>query len=217
MSQIVAHRIPILHQHLNPLVELVPFPAQQIEHLQCGIRKVNRARFVQAREDLLAFGAACLISIWLTGRHIDRHLRIIAMAAAALFSLAAIGLATAPPTALIWALVILWGLSWGGVPTVLQTAAPRAASRLNSAATDTAQAILVTLWNAAMAVGGLPGGIVLAGQSVAAIPATAALFVGASLVVIVAAHRYGCPARSAAAAGDDTATSRSPQALRCDA
>ncbi|WP_330095088.1 mycothiol-dependent nitroreductase Rv2466c family protein [Nocardiopsis codii] len=56
----------------------------------------------------------------------------------------------------------LWGLGWGGVPTLFQTAAADAGGD----AADTAQAVLVPLWDAAMA----GGGVLLAVVGTAALP-----------------------------------------------
>lgn len=144
---------------------------------------------------LLVFGGASLVSIWLTGRYIDTRLRALALSTSILFIIATAILAASPAPILAWIAIAIWGLGWGGIPSLLQTAAPRAASAHSPAAADTAQAILVTLWNAAMALGGLAGGIILAGLGTTAIPVAAAVFVLLSLVIIVAARRYAFPSR----------------------
>ncbi|MGJ0184235.1 MFS transporter [Corynebacterium glyciniphilum] len=142
---------------------------------------------------LLVFGGASLLSIWLTGRFIDIRLRALAIFTASLFIIATAVLAATPTPILVWIAVAVWGLGWGGTPSLLQTAAPRAASIHSLAAADTAQAILVTLWNAAMALGGLLGGAILAGLGTAAIPLTAAIFVVLSLAIIVGARQHAFP------------------------
>jgi hypothetical protein len=53
--------------------------------------------------------------------------------------------------------VTLWGLAFGGAATLFQTAMVIRAK----AATDIAQSMLVTVWNLAIAGGGVLGGIVL--------------------------------------------------------
>lgn len=153
---------------------------------------------------LLVFGVASLVSIWLTGRYVDTHLRPLALAASVLFITAGTVLAATPAPILIWLAIAVWGLGWGGVPSLLQTAAPRAASACNPAAADTAQAILVTLWNAAMALGGLLGGIILAGLGTIAIPLAGTAFVVLSLVIIAVARTHAFPShvsRQAAESG----------------
>lgn len=143
---------------------------------------------------LLVFGAASLAAIWLTGRYVDSMLRRLTLASAVLFVVAGVVLATTPPALLIWFAVGIWGLGWGGVPSLLQTAGGQAASKHSLAAADTAQAILVTLWNTAMALGGLFGGLVLVGIGTPAIPATAAALVLVSLAIVVAGQEHAFPA-----------------------
>lgn len=145
---------------------------------------------------LLVFGAASLVSIWLTGRYVDTRLRALALAASILFVIAGTVLATNSAPILIWIAIAIWGLGWGGIPSLLQTAAPRAALVHSPAAADTAQAILVTLWNAAMALGGLVGGIILAGIGTTAIPIAATSFVVLSLLIIAVARRHAFPSRT---------------------
>lgn len=142
---------------------------------------------------LLVFGGASLVSIWLTGRYVDVRLRALTLSAAILFIVAGAILAANPAPILVWIAIAVWGLGWGGIPSLLQTAAPRAASVHSPAAADTAQAILVTLWNAAMALGGLVGGIILAGLGTTAIPIAATAFVVLSLAIIAGARRHGFP------------------------
>jgi len=143
---------------------------------------------------LLVFGAACLVSIWFTGRHIDAHLRSLALLAAALFVVANFLFILIQPQALIWVAAALWGLGWGGAPTLLQTAGGQAGMRHSADAADTTQAILVTLWNAAMAAGGILGGLLLSALGAVAIPAVATILGLLSLMVIVRGSRHAFPA-----------------------
>ncbi|WP_406835323.1 hypothetical protein ACICHK_02110 [Streptomyces sp. AHU1] len=129
---------------------------------------------------------------------IDRHLRVLASTGAALFTLSTAAFAVTTAHPVVWAAAVVWGLGWGGMPTLLQTAAGHAGMRRGPAVADTAQAVLVTLWNAAMALGGIIGGAVLQGVGVTAV-ATAASVLGAAglLTVAVARHRAFPPARTA--------------------
>jgi len=92
-----------------------------------------------------------------------------------------------------WVFSFVWGLGWGAAPTVLQSAASQAGVRLCAAFADTAQAILVTLWNGAMAIGGVLGGLVVTRLGVQALPNAAVLLGGVGLVVIVTAHQHAFP------------------------
>ncbi|GAA1594477.1 MFS transporter [Kribbella hippodromi] len=142
---------------------------------------------------LLAFGLACLVSIWYVGRGIDQHLRTLALTGAALFTLSVAVMAATQAHPVVWIAAVVWGLGWGGMPTLLQTAAGQAGLRGGPAVADTAQAILVTLWNAAMALGGIIGGLILQDLG-AATAATAAAILGAiSLLIITATHRNAFP------------------------
>lgn len=138
---------------------------------------------------LLAFGIACLISIWYTGRHIDGRLRGLALTAATLFTLATAAFAATTAQAVVWVAAVAWGLGWGAAPTLLQTAAGHAGTRRSPAIADTAQAILVTLWNAAMALGGIIGGLLLQRVDVTA-DATAAAVLGVLSLAVIALARH---------------------------
>ncbi|MEW1893243.1 MFS transporter [Streptomyces sp. NBC_00523] len=142
---------------------------------------------------LLVFGAASLLSIWGVGRHVDRRPRALMVAGAALFTLATAALAVTGAHPVVWAAAVLWGLGWGGAPTLLQTAAGRAAGRHGAAAADTAQAVLVTLWNAAMALGGVVGGLLLDHAGADAVAAAAAVLGAAALAVVAKGRRHAFP------------------------
>ncbi|MEN2978220.1 MFS transporter [Tistrella bauzanensis] len=143
---------------------------------------------------LLVFGLAAVAGIWLTGLAVDRHLRRLVRLAILGFALATILLGIAGPLGqpgLIWAGVILWGLAFGGTPTLFQTASARAAG----AAADIAQSMIVTAWNLAIAGGGIVGGILIGQPGPIALP-------WAALVLLIAAglattDRFGMPASQA--------------------
>ncbi|MEU7644446.1 MFS transporter [Streptomyces huasconensis] len=140
---------------------------------------------------LLVFGAASLLSIWIVGALIHRRLRILTLAAVLLVGVAAALLAVLSDTpALVYAAVTLWGLGWGGAPTLLQTAAADAGGD----AADAAQAMLVTLWNVAMAAGGVIGGLLLDLSGTSSFPWTILLLLTPVLLVILLARTHGFPA-----------------------
>lgn len=139
---------------------------------------------------LLVFGAASLLAIWVVGALIHRRLRALMVASTLLVAVAATGLALwADSTPVVYAAAALWGLGWGGVPTLLQTAAGDAAGD----AADAAQAALVTLWNAAMAAGGLLGGLLYNLIGADAFAWSALLLLVPVLAVVAAARRHGFP------------------------
>ncbi len=116
---------------------------------------------------LLVFGLAALLSIWLTGILIDRWLRTLLLISCALFGL--IGLALVfwiDVPAAVYIAVALWGLAFGGLPALLQTALAKSAGE----SADAAQSMLVTVWNLGIAGGGLIGGLLLQRWGVSAFP-----------------------------------------------
>ncbi|WP_447918654.1 MFS transporter [Achromobacter aegrifaciens] len=140
---------------------------------------------------LLVFGLSSLLGIWGVGMLIDRHLRALTLASIGLFGLAALalGIAGGMP-AMVYLAVGIWGVAFGGSPTLFQTALAKTAGD----AADVAQSMLVTAWNTGIAAGGVVGGVLLERLGVAAfVPALLALLV-ATLAVVWAARRHGFPA-----------------------
>jgi predicted MFS family arabinose efflux permease len=107
---------------------------------------------------LLAFGVAAIVGIGIAGWGVDRHLRRLVWAAVVGFLLPVLALLLWPgaPGVLLPA-TIVWGVAFGAVPTLFQTALARRAG----AAADLAQSMLVTGWNLAIAAGGVAGGVLL--------------------------------------------------------
>ncbi|GIG66453.1 MFS transporter [Phytomonospora endophytica] len=139
---------------------------------------------------LLVFGAASLLSIWAVGALINRRLRALTIASVALVGAAAAIMAVlAGSPALVYVAVALWGLGWGGAPTLLQTAVGDAGGEH----ADAAQAMLVTLWNAAMAAGGVVGGVLLSGLGATSFPWSVLALLVPVAVVVLAAGAHGFP------------------------
>lgn len=142
---------------------------------------------------LLVFGAASLLSIWIVGAQIHRRLRSLTIASTLLVAVSAALLAVlSDTTALVYVAALLWGLGWGGVPTLLQTAAGDAGGESSA---DAAQAMLVTLWNVAMAAGGVIGGILLDTIGSDSFPWTMILLLLPVLAVVVLSRSHGFPAK----------------------
>lgn len=107
---------------------------------------------------LLVFGSAAVVGIWLVGALVDRHLRRMVLASLALFAVAALALCLGARWSwLAFAGLALWGLTFGGAATLLQTASADAAGE----GADLAQSMIVVAWNLAIAGGGALGGMVL--------------------------------------------------------
>lgn len=139
---------------------------------------------------LLVFGVAALLGIWIVGVLIDRRLRELVLISTALFALAALalGLVGNIPAA-VYASVAVWGLAFGGSATLFQTALAKTAGE----ATDVAQYMMVTVWNIAIAGGGIVGGILLETFSVSAFPWSVLVLLVAALAVTGVARSHGFP------------------------
>ncbi|NEB79097.1 MFS transporter [Streptomyces sp. SID14478] len=143
-----------------------------------------------ARETvLLVFGAASMVSVFLTGALVDRRLRTLTIVGAVLF-LAACGLLAVLPTSLfaVYAATVLWGLGWGGVATLLQTA-------VTDAGGDRGQALFVATCNSSIAGGGALGGVLLGTLGPDAFPWTGLALLAPVLLIVLAARTHAFPAQ----------------------
>ncbi|HZX87664.1 MAG TPA: MFS transporter [Reyranella sp.] len=139
---------------------------------------------------LFVFGAAAVLSIWIAGALIDRWLRELMLISTALFMLAGLMLGvwgTMP--AMVYAGIALWGLAFGGMATLVQTASAHAAGE----AADLAQSMIVTVWNIAIAGGGIIGGLLLDSWGVASFTPVLVLLLVAALLVAARASKHGFP------------------------
>ncbi|WP_159235944.1 MFS transporter [Raoultella terrigena] len=140
---------------------------------------------------LLVFGGTSVAGIWIVGVLIDRYLRRLTLASTLLFGAAALtlGMAGGDPVA-VYAAVGAWGLAFGGAATLFQTALARSAGD----AADIAQSMLVTAWNAAIASGGIVGGVLLDRFGVGAFSPALLVLLLATLLVAWSARDRGFPA-----------------------
>jgi len=137
---------------------------------------------------LLVFGVASLVSIWVVGVLIDRRLRHLTLASTALFALSAAAFwIWSDVPVVIYAATAVWGLAFGGCATLFQTASAKAAGP----AADLAQSMLVTAWNAAIAGGGLIGGVLLDRFGVGAFAPGLLILLVLSFIVTLRACRNG--------------------------
>jgi predicted MFS family arabinose efflux permease len=135
---------------------------------------------------LLVFGAASLVSIWITGVFIDRLLRPLLIISCALFATAvlAFGLFGGIP-AVVFIGTALWGLAFGGAASLLQVSAGKAAGP----SSDIVQPVMVTGWNVGIAGGGILGGLLLGRVGVGSLAWATFALVLAALVVLVSGRR----------------------------
>ncbi|MGK5034213.1 MFS transporter [Janthinobacterium sp. LB3P118] len=136
---------------------------------------------------LLVYGVGSLAGIWLVSQLIDRWLRPLVLGCIAAFALVvvALGLAMDSP-AVIYISMAIWGITFGGAGTLLQTASADAAGD----GMDVAQAMVATIWNVAIAGGGLVGGMLLDGYGAASFPWAMLALLLVALAIAWRAHRY---------------------------
>ncbi|OTA18589.1 MFS transporter [Xenorhabdus beddingii] len=139
---------------------------------------------------LLVFGIAALLGIWITGLLVDRYLRILVLLSLGVFALTAIMLGFGgkiPPV--IYLGIALWGVTFGGAATLLQTASADAAGD----GADVAQSMVVTAWNLAIAGGGIAGGVLLETSGVSSFPWVICILLLIGLIVAWQAKKHGFP------------------------
>jgi len=137
---------------------------------------------------LLTFGAASLLGIWIAGQLVDRALRRAVLVSLAVFALTAFGLGLFglhPAAVLVGAAI--WGLTFGGAATLLQTALADTAGE----GADVALSMNVVVWNAAIALGSVSGGILLDAGGAGTFPWAVFILAAAGFIVVLAAKKTG--------------------------
>ena len=139
---------------------------------------------------LLTFGLSALAGIWAAGRLVDRRLRSAVLASLTVFALVAVLFiyASATPAA-IHVGVVLWGVTFGGAATLLQTALADSAG----SGADVALSMNVVAWNSAIAGAGVLGGVLLDCWGAGAFPWAVLALAAAGLGVAWSARTRGFP------------------------
>ena len=141
---------------------------------------------------LLVYGVGSLAGIWLISQLIDRWLRKLVLGSLAAFALIVVALGIGMDSPLvIYLSMAVWGVTFGGAGTLLQTASADAAGD----GMDVAQAMVATIWNVAIAGGGVVGGMLLDGYGVTAFPWVMLVLLLAALTIATLARRSFKPGR----------------------
>lgn len=136
---------------------------------------------------LLIFGIAALIGIWITGMLVDRHLRNLVLLSLAALAAVSVALAAGMREQIVVFLaVIVWGWSFGGASTQMQTAAADAAGNH----VDVVQALVTTAWNLAIASGGVIGGLLLNNAGAVSFPWALLIFMAVALIIAWCAKKH---------------------------
>lgn len=142
---------------------------------------------------LLIFGLAAIVSIWIVSLLIDRKLRLLTLLSLLGFALVSAALwvgGTSVPV--VYAAVVLWGLTFGGAATLLQTAQANASGEEG---VDIVMPINTTVWNLAIAGGGIVGGALLELIGVQSFPAVLLILLLIAWIIALSAKRHGFPGK----------------------
>ena len=137
---------------------------------------------------LLVFGVAALAGIGLTARLVEPWLRntvLVSLATFAAVSVVFSFVGSLPQV--IYLGVAVWGLSFGGAATLLQTALADAAGD----GADVALSLNVVAWNSAIAASGVAGGVLLETWGAASFPWAMLLLITLSFSLAWGARSHG--------------------------
>jgi predicted MFS family arabinose efflux permease len=139
---------------------------------------------------LLTFGVATLAGIWNAGRMVDRQLRTAVLSSLAIFAVVAVLFlcASSAPAAIYFG-VTVWGVTFGGAATLLQTALADSAGD----GADVALSMNVVAWNSAIAGAGILSGVLLDHWGASAFPWAVLGLAVAGFIVAWSARAHGFP------------------------
>ncbi|WP_426156984.1 MFS transporter [Pseudomonas sp. TSRC2-2] len=137
---------------------------------------------------LLIFGIAALVGIWLTAKLVEPLLRSTVLLSLATFAAVCVALGFGAGIAeVIYLGVAVWGLTFGGAATLLQTALADAAGD----GADVALSLNVVAWNSAIAGSGVVGGVLLDHWGVASFPWAMLVLVAIGFAIAWGARAHG--------------------------
>lgn len=144
----------------------------------------------QAGWVLFAFGVTSVLSVVVVGAHIDHHLRKLIVASTLLFGVSVLVLAVLSGVpALVYVAAAAWGLAFGSSPSLFIGAAITATAE----AADVAQSIVISFFSGSIALGGLAGGLLIAGLGTASITWASLVLLVFSAVAVVGGRRHAFP------------------------
>lgn len=139
---------------------------------------------------LFAFGALAVLSIFVVGTYIDRHLRKLIVISAVVFAVAVLALAILSGSLVaVYLAAAGWGLAFGSSATLFTTAIVNA----SGPAGDVAQSVFISVFSGSIAAGGLVGGLLLGGFGLGALVNVCFILAAAAAIVAIVAKRYAFP------------------------
>ncbi|SDD79646.1 MFS transporter [Glycomyces harbinensis] len=144
----------------------------------------------QAEWALFAFGVTSVLSVIVVGAQIDRHLRMLTVGSTLLFAAGVLVLALVSGSpVLVYIAVAAWGFAFGSSPSLFVGAAINATGK----SADVAQAITITVFSASIAIGGLVGGLLIAGPGTASITWASLMLLTAAAIAVIGGKRHAFP------------------------
>lgn len=139
---------------------------------------------------LLVYGAAGVMLNFAIGPFAARSLNTCLGIVTSLMAISLIALSHVTGSFATIVVLALWGASYGALPVLLQTSVFKEAAII-AGGEDAATSINVAVFNAAIGLGALIGGLIVNAMGPAPIPAVAAAFVVVGLLLVFAARRQG--------------------------
>ncbi|PPT29660.1 MFS transporter [Xanthomonas arboricola] len=137
---------------------------------------------------LLIFGVAALVGIGVAAKLVEQHLRGTVLVSLATFLAISVVLALLQDVQLVvYVCVAVWGLTFGGAATLLQTALADSAGE----GADVALSLNVVAWNSVIAGGGVVGGVLLDRWGAQTFPIAMALLLAIGLLIAWRARQHG--------------------------
>ncbi len=139
---------------------------------------------------LFTFGVLAVVSIFVVGTFIDKHLRALIVTSTVLFALAVIALALVSGVPwVVYLAAAAWGLAFGSSATLFTTAIVVAAGD----AGDVAQSAMISVFSGSIAAGGLIGGVLLSWFGTPFLVDVSFVLVAVSAIVASLARRHAFP------------------------
>ncbi|WIX76492.1 MFS transporter [Amycolatopsis carbonis] len=139
---------------------------------------------------LFAFGVTSVLSVVVVGAHIDHHLRKLIVASTLLFAVSVLVLAVLSGVpAFVYLAAAAWGLAFGSSPSLFIGAAITATVE----AADVAQSIVISFFSGSIALGGLVGGLLIAGLGTASITWASLVLLVFSVIAVVGGRGHAFP------------------------
>ncbi|WP_415916448.1 MFS transporter [Xanthomonas arboricola] len=137
---------------------------------------------------LLIFGVAALVGIGVAAKLVEQHLRGTVLMSLATFLAISVVLAFLQDVQpVVYVCVAVWGLTFGGAATLLQTALADSAGK----GADVALSLNVVAWNSVIAGGGVVGGVLLDQWGAQTFPVAMALLLAIGLLIAWRARQHG--------------------------